>query len=120
MIESHFDASRGLFVHVVDGDMFMSDIAKAMIQADAFSSDEFPILWDLRKAQVIANDESYKAGVGDLIKTMTPRMSTQKRAFLVENEIQSARVNKIMGATRASWPWAVFMDPEEAVEWLKY
>ncbi|MCR9260788.1 MAG: hypothetical protein NXH95_13760 [Pseudomonadaceae bacterium] len=98
----------------------MADIARAMIQADAFSSDEFPILWDLRKAQVIANDESYKQGVGDLIRTMTSRMSSQKRAFLVDNEIQSARVDKIMGAARTSWPWAVFMDSDDAVEWLKY
>jgi len=120
LINTDFDESIPLITHQVDGDVSLADISAAMTRTVSFHElHNAAVLWDLRKATFQrTSHETQVLGIARLIELMKDHMSDRKRAFVVSQQPQLEFLDNLIGATTAPWPWAVFMNVEDARLWV--
>ena len=116
VIESKIET--GLVTHRVEGPVGLDDISKAM-SVSASAGENTAVLWDLRNVPFEREPDEFESGVPKLITLMKNKMRGGKRAFLVDAGWQGEFLEYLIGKSTAPWPWAVFLDHDSALDWLK-
>lgn len=120
MIKTDFDESIPLISHQAKGEISLSDILRSMEEVSSLHTHyDAAVLWDLRGLPFRQSPDEFESGVPRLIEFMKKRMSAQKRAVIVNETRQKVIVERIIGAATAPWPWAVFTNYEDAMEWVR-
>ena len=116
VIESKVET--GLVTHRVEGRIGLDEISKAM-SVTASTGENTAVLWDLRNVPFAREPDEFESGVPKLITLMKHKMRGGKRAFLVAAGWQGEFLEYLIGKSTAPWPWAVFLDHDSALDWLK-
>ena len=57
--------------------------------------------------------------IGRTMRTMEIESTPQKRAMLVRSKEDNDLLDTFIGGTLVGWPWRIFLDLADALEWLQ-
>ena len=107
-----------LFQQQVQGVLGEEDIRIAASRFDPREEDR-PVLWDLTEAEFNPSDEYYEQSLSEIFRDNQSRVTEQGRAFLVCDQDQYHRVSDVLKVLDPPWSWAVFVDRDLALAWLR-
>ncbi len=113
----HFEAS-GLVLNRALGSVGLIDLLEAATDCIEVSHPNLPVLWDFRHGEINVPLEFLTAQIKAWVRVNRVFASTAKRAFLTKDDRQHDLVEQVLGRVSAPWPWAVFLDPVDAMHWL--
>ena len=107
-----------IFQQVVHGVLNEEDIRIAASRFDPLEADR-PVLWDLTKAELNSSDDYYQKSLKAIFHDNQSRLTHQRRAILVHGQDQYDRVADVLNAIDTPWYWALFVDRDLALAWLR-
>ncbi|XOV84910.1 MAG: hypothetical protein ACFHXK_07245 [bacterium] len=96
----------------------MAEVFEAAAETQALAGSKLPVLWDFRRCKLLEPPEFAARQLVGLVANTGEGAFHSKRAFVVASEQQQKVVEQIVSYARAPWPWVIFYDLEEALEWI--
>lgn len=116
MIVSELVADQRVLRHKLVGSITVLDISRAMIVKSLHPA--LPVLWDFRQAPATEDNLKLLQHIPTFIAFSRSTSPEQKSAYLVKTEPMRQELELLLGSSSLTWPWAVFIDEEQSLDWI--
>ena len=118
MITTSVICNGTLLQQKVVGDLREEELQTAMARFEP-SEWEAPVLWDLTETNLELSNDDYSRALTRLFQSNRERHTHDRRGILVGDETAFHRVRDVLRAADPPWPWAVFVDRNLVIAWLR-
>ncbi len=118
MIHTRLNDQLLIVLNEADGPFSLMELLKASEETRLLAKQGYGVIWDFRRLSINDIDPKVLTTIGKAMRTLDVESAPQKRALLVSTLDDQMQLDAFIGRTSVGWPWGVFREFGEALQWL--